>query len=121
MAARFVPRLHRLDDGLAVDHDNSGSQGAGAPHLLIDQTRRHMGQFDSGQDDHVHINGILPRHGGHARQHKIHVRGIGMVGDGDGAISGHLGPPSQFGGNQLSVAERRMRMQVDHVRITSCT
>jgi hypothetical protein len=49
-----------------------------------------------------------------AGDYKIDIRRIAMVGHGNGPITGMPGAPGQFRGDQFSITEEAMRMQIDH-------
>jgi hypothetical protein len=73
-----------------------------------------MGEFEARDE----VGGLPPveaqRRGPKTGEDHLEVRGIHVVGDAQKAVAPHLGPAPQFRGNELTVGEQGMGVQVDH-------
>ena len=75
-----------------------------------------MRELHPGNDADFHEGLGLTRELHERGDQVVEIRCIRVIGNPDGAVAGMLGAANQLRGPDLSVAEKRMRVKVDHLR-----
>ena len=101
----------RLDDGLAVHHDDLRAEAAGVVRDLRDERRRHMGDLHAREDADVVVF-VQLRGLDEVGHHPFDIGHVDVVGDGQEVMSQHRCPPHELRRDELPVAEDGVRMQV---------
>ncbi len=106
---------NRFHYRLTVDHDDISTAPFCFARKPRDQRWRNVGEFHSNDQVHAEMLRRIPDSA--RRLHQVgEVRGVCVVGDGDGAVTEDGRPANQFRREQLTVREKGVGVQVVHRR-----